>query len=219
MAAKKLLTGCLVVLLLAVIAAGLAWQFVLRPMWQAGGGLVEGAREWASAVDLGDDIVNQAAFDAPSDGKLTSAQVDAFVRVQSVVAREMGGDLALMGRRAQAAAAERASGAAEPSLQDVGRAYQELSGLLSRWRIAQAAGVNEVGLSREEYAWVRRQALAALPLLVELPATPALPGLPSMAAPDPLDEQAMAAARHNAALLRPHLPLLEKTLGALPLAP
>lgn len=219
MAAKKLLTGCLVVLLLAVIAAGLAWQFVLRPMWQAGGGLVEGAREWASAVDLGDDIVNQAAFDAPPDGKLTSAQVDAFVRVQSVVAREMGGDLALMGRRAQAAAAERASGAAEPSLQDVGKAYQELSGLLSRWRIAQAAGVNEVGLSREEYAWVRRQALAALPLLVELPATPALPGLPSMAAPDPLDEQAMAAARHNAALLRPHLPLLEKTLGAVPLAP
>ncbi|MBW8311817.1 MAG: hypothetical protein K0M64_07235 [Rhizobium sp.] len=219
MAAKKLLTGCLVVLLLAVVAAGLAWQFVLRPMWQASGGLVEGAREWASAVDLGDDIVNQAAYAAPPDGKLTPAQVDAFVRVQSVVAREMGGDLALMGRRAQAAAAERANGAAEPSLQDVGKAYQELSGLLSRWRMAQAVGVNEVGLSREEYAWVRRQALAALPLLVELPATPALPGLPAMAAPDPRDEQAMAAARHNAALLRPHLPLLEKTLGALPLAP
>lgn len=219
MAAKKLLTGCLVVLLLAVVAAGLAWQFVLKPMWQAGGGLVEGAREWASAVDLGDDIVNQAAFDAPPDGKLTPAQVDAFVRVQSVVAREMGGDLALMGRRAQAAAAERASGSAEPSLQDVGKAYQELSGLLSRWRMAQAKGVNEVGMSREEYAWVRRQALAALPLLVELPATPALPGLPAMGAPDPRDEQAMAAARHNAALLRPHLPLLEKTLGALPLAP
>lgn len=219
MAAKKLLTGCLVVLLLALVAAGLAWQFVLRPMWQAGGGLVEGAREWASAVDLGDDIVNQAAFAAPADGRLTPAQVDAFVRVQSVVAREMGGDLALMGRRAQAAAAERASGGAEPSLQDVGKAYQELSGLLSRWRIAQATGVNEVGMSREEYAWVRRQALAALPLLVELPATPALPGLPAMGAPDPNDEQAMAAARHNAALLRPHLPLLEKTLGALPLAP
>ncbi|MCM2355544.1 MAG: hypothetical protein NDI68_02515 [Arenimonas sp.] len=219
MAAKKLLTGCLVVLLLAVVAAGLAWQFVLKPMWQAGGGLVEGAREWASAVDLGDDIVNQAAFDAPPDGKLTPAQVDAFVRVQSVVAREMGGDLALMGRRAQAAAAERAGGSAEPSLGDVGKAYQELSGLLSRWRMAQAKGVNEVGMSREEYAWVRRQALAALPLLVELPATPALPGLPAMGAPDPRDEQAMAAARHNAALLRPHLPLLEKTLGALPLAP
>lgn len=219
MAAKKLLTGCLVVLLLAVVAAGLAWQFVLRPMWQAGGGLLEGAREWASAVDLGDDIVNQAAFDAPADGKLTPVQVDAFVRVQSVVAREMGGDLALMGRRAQAAAAERASGAAEPPLRDVGKAYRELSGLLSRWRMAQAAGVNEVGMSREEYAWVRRQALAALPLLVELPATPALPGLPAMVAPDPHDEQAMAAARHNAALLRPHLPLLEKTLGALPLAP
>lgn len=218
MAAKKLLTGCLVVLLLALVAAGLAWQFVLKPMWQAGGGLVEGAREWASAVDLGDDIVNQAAFAAPSDGKLTPAQVDAFVRVQSVVAREMGADLALMGRRAQAAAAERANGGG-PSLQDVGQAYQELSGLLSRWRIAQAKGVNEVGLSREEYAWVRRQALAALPLLVELPAAPALPGLPSVGAPDPNDEQAMAAARHNAALLRPHLPLLEKTLGALPLAP
>ena len=38
-----LCAGLLVVLLLAVVAAGLAWQFVLKPMWQAGGGLVAGS--------------------------------------------------------------------------------------------------------------------------------------------------------------------------------
>lgn len=222
MAAKKILVGCLVVMLLFALGAVAAWWFVLRPMWSVG---VEGAKTWISAVDLGDDIRNQAPYDPPADGRMTPEQVAAFVAVQKVVAAEMGPDLARLAREGQAAASERASGARQPSLQDLGTVFGETSSLLARLRAAQAKGVNQAGLSRQEYAWVRRQSLAAMSELVPVPGAgdvagmAGLPGLPSFTGPDPDDEAALAAARHNAALLRPHLPLLEKTLGAMPAVP
>ncbi len=209
MAAKKFLGGCLVVMLLFALGAVAAWWFVLRPMWSAG---VEGAKTWISAVDLGDDISNQLPYAPPADGRMTPAQVEAFVQVQKVVAAEM-------------AAGERASGAREPTLQDLGNVFGEGSALISRLRAAQAKGVNQVGMSRQEYAWVRRQSVAAMSELVAVPdaadvaGMAGLPGLPSFGGPDPDDEVALAAARHNAALLRPHLPLLEKTMGAMPSLP
>lgn len=222
MSAKKWLVGCLVTLLVLVLAMGLAWWFVLRPMWNAG---VEGAKTWISAVDLGDDIVNKAPYDPPADGRMTAVQVEAFVRVQKVVAAEMGPDLARLARESQAAASDHASGAREPTLQDLGNVFGEASGLLARVRASQARGVNQVGMSREEYAWVRRQSLAAMSELVPVPnagtvaGMAGLPGLPAFRGPDADDEVALAAARYNAELLRPHLTLLHKTLGAMPALP
>lgn len=212
MAAKKLLTGCLVLVLILALGAMLAWMFVLRPMWDAGSDIVSGARDWATTLDLGDDIENQSAYAPPADGRLTPAQVDAFVAVQSVVAREMGADLAAVAQRMRAVEDRQARG--EGSLQDVATAYREVSALASKLRASQAQGVNEVGLSRHEYAFIRRQALAALPQLVDVGSLPDFPGVPGFPAADPDDAAAMAAARDNAALLRPHLPLLQRTLGA-----
>jgi hypothetical protein len=213
MAAKKLLTGCLVVVLVLVIGAGAAWWFLLRPMWSAGSEMVSGAKDWATSLDLGKDITNQAPYDPPADGRLTPAQVAALVQVQEVVVREMGSDLRLLAERARAAQAAR-SAEQPPSLADMATAYRETAALLGRLKAAQAAGVNAAGLSREEYAFVRRQAIAALPLLVDVQAVPGLPGIPGLSATAPEDDAARAAARHNADLLRPHLPLLRETLGA-----
>lgn len=212
MAVKKILTGCLVVLLLALVGAVAGWWFILRPMWNAG---LEGAKEWVSAVDLGSDITNQSPYDPPVDGRMTPAQAEAFVRVQKRIAADMGPDLARLARQA----GDRAQGGAAPSLADLGNAYGELAGSVTKLRAAQAAGVNEVGLSREEYAWIRRQSLAAMSQLVPMPdagdvaGLAGLPGLPDFTAPE--DAASLEAARHNAELLRPHLPLLRETLGAM----
>lgn len=219
MAAKKWLAGCLVVILVLVIGLGAAWWFVLRPMWSAGSDLVQGAKDWATTVDLGDDIANTAPYTPPADGRLTPAQVASLVQVQEVFVAEMGADLARLAQRAREAQALKNGG--EASFQDVATAYSELSTLLKRARDAQAKGVNQVGLSRDEYAFIRRQAFAALPLLVEMPDlanVPGMPGMPELPGVDRSDEAAMAAARHNADLLRPHLPLLQKGLGSLPTA-
>jgi hypothetical protein len=213
MAAKKLLTGCLVVVLVLVVGAGAAWWFLLRPMWNAGGEMLSGAKDWATSLDLGDDITNQAPYDPPADGRLTPAQVSALVKVQEVVVREMGSDLRALAERAQQAQQARAADQ-PPDLQDLATAYRETSALLGRLKAAQAAGVNAAGLSRDEYAFVRRQALAALPLLVDVQGMPGLPGLPGLEAAAPRDDAEREAARHNAELLRPHLPLLRQTLGA-----
>jgi hypothetical protein len=213
MAAKKLLTGCLVVVLVLVIGAAAAWWFLLRPMWSAGGEMLSGAKDWATSLDLGKDITNQAPYDPPADGRLTPAQVASLVQVQEVVVREMGSDLRLLAERARAAQAAR-SVEQPPSLADMATAYRETAALLGRLKAAQAAGVNAAGLSREEYAFVRRQAIAALPLLVDVQAVPGLPGIPGLSATAPEDDAAREAARHNADLLRPHLPLLRDTLGA-----
>lgn len=220
MAAKKILVGCLVTLLVLVLCLGLAWWFVLRPMWNAG---VEGAKTWVSAVDLGADIRNQAPYDPPADSRMTPAQVEAFVQVQQVIAAEMGPDLARLARQTQAGAGERASGAREPTVQDLAHLFSEGTALLTRARAAQAKGVNQVGMSRGEYAWVRRQSLVAMSELI--PTAPdagtlaAMAGLPAFTGPDPGDEAAQDAARHNAELLRPHLGLLLETLGAMPALP
>lgn len=218
MAAKKWLAGCLIVILVLVIGLGAAWWFVLRPMWNAGSDLVQGAKDWATTLDLGQDIANTTTYTPPQDGRLTPAQVASLVQVQEVFVAEMGADLDRLAARVREAQALKDGG--EPSLQDVATVYSELSGLLKRARAAQAKGVNQAGLSREEYAFIRKQAFAALPLLVDVPNlsnVPGVPGLPALPGVDTSDEAAMSAARHNADLLRPHLPLLRKGLGGLPL--
>jgi hypothetical protein len=217
MAAKKWLAGCLIVVLVFVIGLGAAWWFVLRPMWNAGSDLVQGAKDWASTVDLGNDITNTTPYAPPSDGYLTPAQVQSLVQVQEVFVAEMGPDLERLALRVREAQALKDGGG---SFQDVATAYSELTALLKRAREAQAKGVNAAGLSRDEYAYIRRQAFAALPLLVEMPdlaSLSGLPGMPELPGVDRNDEAAMAAARHNAELLRPHLPLLNKGLGGLPI--
>lgn len=213
MAAKKLLTGCLVLVLVLVVGAGAAWWFLLRPMWNAGGDMLSGAKDWATSLDLGDDITNQAPYDPPVDGRLTPGQVDALVRVQSAVMREMGDDLRTLSERARRAQAERARDQ-PPSVQDVATLYREGVAVMGRLKAAQARAVNEVGLSRGEYAFVRRQAMAALPLLVDVESLPGLTGLPGMPDSAPDGDAGREAARHNAELLRPHLPLLNQALGA-----
>lgn len=215
MAGKKTLLGCLLVsLLLVVVGLGAAYWFVLRPMWSAGSDLVQGARDWASAVDIDDDVPSDPGFLAPADGHLSPAQVRGLVTVQQVVVREMGPGLEAVARRAREA--QRSGNGPDRSLAEVATAYRELAVLVSELRAAQSLGIKEAGLSREEYAWSRRQALAALPLLVSPAQADALGSLPGVGI---TDEASMAAARHNAELLRPHLPILEKTLGAIPPMP
>lgn len=212
MAAKKLLTGCLVVVLVLAVAAGAAWWFLLRPMWNAGGEMLSGAKDWATSLDLG-DITNQAPYDPPADGRLTEAQVAALVQVQGAVVHDMGTDLQALAERARRAQAARAQGQ-PPDLQDAAALYREGVAVMGRLKDAQARAVNEAGLSRDEYAFIRRQAMAALPLLVDAGSLPGMAGLPGLPATAPgEDDPGRAAARHNAELLRPHLPLLNQTLG------
>jgi hypothetical protein len=87
---KKVLTGCLIVLVIALIGFGVAGYYAFRwaqPMIQTAGDALDRARQMAR---LGDRIQNRAPYVPPASGELSSSQVDRFLAVQTRVRDELG---------------------------------------------------------------------------------------------------------------------------------
>jgi hypothetical protein len=86
---KKILTGCLIVAVIAMIGMGVAGYYayrLARPMLENAGDYMARAREMSQ---LGDRIANKAPFVPPRNGELTAAQVDRFLAVQGRVRDEL----------------------------------------------------------------------------------------------------------------------------------
>jgi uncharacterized protein (DUF3084 family) len=87
---KKLLIGCLVILVLCAIAAGVVSYFLYR----AASPLIEDARNYVQGMSQLDEIerqlVNKAPYTGPASGELTEAQVERFVRVQQSMRKQLG---------------------------------------------------------------------------------------------------------------------------------
>ena len=82
---KKLLVGCLVILVLGVIVAVAGSYFLYRaasPMLQNAKNYLQGMAELG---ELDEQITNKSPYAAPANGELTPAQVDRFVRLQDSV--------------------------------------------------------------------------------------------------------------------------------------
>ena len=87
---KKILTGCLIVAVIALIGFGVAGFYAYRfarPMLESAGDYVTRAREIAR---LGDRVENKAPYVPPKNGELTASQVERFVAVQARVRNELG---------------------------------------------------------------------------------------------------------------------------------
>ena len=178
---KKGLIGCLVVgVLLIAVGAGLAWFYVLKPMVGAGTTALEGARDWANAVDAEQAIRNHAPFAPPADGRLTQEQVNRFVAVQHDTELALGADFAVLKQQLEMAQGHQGT-------QDLGKAAGAMAGLgklLAKARQAQVEGMNRQDLSLEEYRWIRDAAYAALPFLDMDPNAIVAPKPPPNAAVD-----------------------------------
>jgi hypothetical protein len=178
---KKGLIGCLVVgVLLIAVGAGLAWFYVLKPMVGAGTTALEGARDWANAVDAEKAIRNQSPFTPPADGRLTQEQVNRFVAVQHDTELALGADFAVLKQQLEMAQGQQGT-------QDVGKAAGAMAGmgkLLAKAREAQVEGMNRQDLSLAEYRWIRDAAYAALPFLDMDPNAIVAPKPPPNAAVD-----------------------------------
>lgn len=241
---KKGLIGCLVVgLLLIVVGGGAAYWFVLRPMWNAGHAMVDNAKGLAEVAQADQAISNKSPFTAPVDGRLTPAQVQSLVAVQTAMQSALGTDLDTLKAKYDAIEAEHKAKGTDGNLQDAMGAYADFSGFILKAKKAQVAALNQQNMSLEEYNWVRGQAYAALPF-VDMPAdalqapaqsaeqiaaqTQAMANLPpeTKAAMEQAQQQALAAqkaindspeiqaGKANAQLLKPYKELLVKSAGA-----
>lgn len=188
---KKWLVGCLVTgLILLVVGGGLFYWLVWPHISGVGSNFVGQIDSLKKIGEAEQAVKNQTAFTAAADGKLSIAQVTAFVTIQQTIFDKMGPDFALMEEKYKKMG-EQGGTSADPSAQDVMGAFADMTGLMAKAKEAQVAGLNVQNMSMEEYRWIRDQVSAALPYIAMDPPAPAPDAVPT-AAEDTVADKAVA---------------------------
>lgn len=156
---RNVVLGCAVVLLLAVIAGGVAFYYFV---WTPGRELIaSGSEAFETIEELGrieEGVEDRSPYSPPADRRLTEAQVDRLIAVQQSVR----GDLGPRFEELEARYDSRTGGEAEPSIREVLGFWRDLGGLATEAKQRQVEALNEQGFSLGEYEWVREQAYLAL---------------------------------------------------------
>ena len=153
---KKVLAGCLIVLVIAAIGFGVAGYFayrVMRPVIDNAATYLDKAREMSQ---LGDRVVNRAPYVPPKDGELTPLQVERFLAVQTRVRAELG----TRWNEVEAKSAEirkKTEGGQPLSFTDATSIFSDIANIYLEARRAQVTALNTQKFSDGEYAWVRRR--------------------------------------------------------------
>ena len=158
---KKVLAGCLVVVLIGVVAFGIALYFgyrAARPMFDGATAWMQQAKDMAA---MPDKVENKAAFEPPASGELTEAQVRRYVAVHDRVRKALGPRWADLEAKARSFEDRAREGGRDLSLSEIGTMLMELRGVLAGAREAHVDALNAEGFSSSEYSWVRLRAYEA----------------------------------------------------------
>ena len=157
---KKILTGCLIVAVIAMIGLGVAGYYAYRfakPMLESAGDYMTKAREISS---LGDRVANKAPYVPPQNGELTASQVDRFVAVQGRVRNELGDRWTEIEVKS-AEIRKKTEGKQSLSLGEVTSIFSDVANIYVEARRAQVGALNIHKFSDGEYTWVKRRVYEA----------------------------------------------------------
>lgn len=160
---KKLLFGCLVVLVVGAIGLSVAGYFAYRaarPALESAGEYVRGLTRLTALSEIDADIANVEPYDPPANGELTPEQVERFARVQTHVRDTLGARVGEIEAKYRGLDVDQAA-AASASFGDALRALSELGQVVVDARRAQVDGLNREGFSQAEYTWVRTSVFQA----------------------------------------------------------
>ncbi len=152
---RKLLAGCLIVLLLAAIATAAAVFFgyrFARPYIDNATSYLDRVRELPAVADR---IENKTAFAAPETGELTENQVQRFLAVQEQVRQTLGTRWSEVEARAAAFQEKAKESGGNPSLGELAGMFSDLGGVFLEARAAHVDALNAQKFSAGEYRWVR----------------------------------------------------------------
>jgi hypothetical protein len=153
---KKLVIGCAVVLVVACIAfAGVSYYVYrqARTMWSQVATLKE-------VPDIERDVRNKDPFVAPASAVLTEVQVERLLKVQAHIRQRLGARFAELEQKYKSLSSKETATIADlPALM---AAYRDLAAAWLDAKRSQVEALNDVGLSLEEYRWIRDQAYQAL---------------------------------------------------------
>jgi hypothetical protein len=158
---KKVLAGCLIVLVIALIGFGVAGYYAFRwaqPMVQNAGDYIERARQMGR---LGDRIQNRAPYVPPASGELTSSQVDRFVAVQTRVRDELGARWTEIETKSAEIREKTQNNQRELTFAEFTSVLSDISNIYMKARRAQIDALNVQKFSDAEYTWVRNRVYEA----------------------------------------------------------
>jgi hypothetical protein len=158
---QKLLVGCLVVIVLAVIALGVGGFFAYRaasPALQQARDYVTNLGRLGELADLDKQITRRGAFDAPANGELTESQVTHFVKVQQHMREGLGTRMKDIETKYQGLSKDSSR---QPTPSELFSGLADIAGLFVDARRYQVEALNSEGLSQAEYDWVKGRVYAA----------------------------------------------------------
>lgn len=158
---KRILGGCLIVFAIAVVGLGVAGFYAYRaakPMLDSAADYVGRARQLAQ---LSDQVRNQTPYAAPADSRLTTAQLDRFLAVQTRVRSELGDRWTAFEKKSEALR-QRADGKrSDWTLSDVSGLFSDFTNIYLEARKAHVNALNVHKFSDDEFSWVRRRVYEA----------------------------------------------------------
>jgi hypothetical protein len=154
---KKLLAGCLVVLVLGAVTVAVGTYFLYR----AASPYIQDARSYLEGMsqldDLEQKITLKTSYTAPPSGELTQAQVERFVRVQQHVRTQLGQRFSEIEKKYEYLR----SNDAQPSITELLGSLREMTGIVVDARRYQVDALNKEQFSQDEFSWVRDQVFRA----------------------------------------------------------
>lgn len=157
---KKILSGCLIIVVIAMIGFGVAAFYAYRyakPMIDQASDYLSKAKQ---VSQLADRVANKTPYVPPANGELTQSQVERFVAVQGRVRDELGDRWGEIETKS-AEIRKRTAGNQELSFAEIGAVFKDIANIYLEARRVQVNSLNIHKFSDGEYTWVRRRVYEA----------------------------------------------------------
>jgi hypothetical protein len=158
---KKVLAGCLIVIVIAIIGFGVAAFYAYRamkPVIDNASNYMDKAREIAR---LGDEIKIKTRYEPPANGELTPTQVERFLAVQTRVRSDLNGQWEQIEKKSAEIKAKADAKRQDWSLAEFTSVFTDIGTIYLAGRKSQVNALNIQRFSEEEYEWVRMRVYEA----------------------------------------------------------
>jgi hypothetical protein len=158
---KKVLAGCLIVIVIAIIGFGVAAFYAYRamkPVIDNASNYMDKARE---ITRLGDEVKIKARYEPPSNGELSSTQVERFLAVQARVRSDLNDQWGQIEKKSAEIRAKADANRQDWTLAEFTSVFTDIGGIYLAGRKAQVNALNIQRFSEEEYEWVRMRVYEA----------------------------------------------------------
>ncbi len=152
---KKILGGCLIVLVIAIVGFSVAGFYAYRaarPMFDDAADYVARARELSR---LSEQVNNQSPYAPPESGELTPSQVERFIAVQGRVRSELGDRWSEFEKKSETLKQKAQQDRSDWSFSDLRTMFSDFTGIYTEGRKAHVTALNVHKFSDEEFSWVR----------------------------------------------------------------